>query len=158
MKWKDSYSSNDAVYIYPVLSASYYADDFYNKVMAVAIDFSAMVSIGNGVFCTIKEFITDDSGYPSEMLDFIPRITKEEFYNIEGGNSISFTIDGTSFIAEEGMTWLDFVNSEYSNDDFYVNAYDVEYQGFVFASSTNEWQNSDSVIIANEAYRTIQEE
>ena len=75
-----------------------------------------------------------------------------------GGNSISFTIDGTSFTAEEGMTWLDFVNSEYSNDDFYVNAYDVTYQGYVFASSTNEWQSSDFVIIANEAYHTVQEE
>ena len=56
------------------------------------------------------------------------------------------------------MTWLDFVNSEYSNDDFYANAYDATYQGYVFASSTNELQSSDSVIIANEAYHIIQEE
>jgi hypothetical protein len=56
------------------------------------------------------------------------------------------------------MTWLDFVNSEYSNDDFYADAYDVSYQGHVFASSTNEWQSGDSVIIANEAYHTVQEE
>lgn len=81
VKWKDSYSGD--VYIYPTHYASYEADNFYNEVMAVAIDFSAMVSIGNGVFGTIKEFIMDDNGYPSEMLDSIPRITKEEFYNLD---------------------------------------------------------------------------
>lgn len=60
------------------------------------------------------------------------------------------------------MTWLDFVNSEYSNDDFYVNTDNgntiVKYQGNKFKSSTNEWQSSDFVIIANEAYHTVQEE
>lgn len=155
-KWKDSYSGD--VYISPTLFAKRGADDLYEEAMAIAIDFSAMVTVTADSLGSVKESMSLEYGYSLEMLDFIPRITKEEFYNIEGGNSISFTIDGTSFIAEEGMTWLDFVNSEYSNDDFYVNAYDVKYQGFVFASSTNEWQSGDSVIIANEAYRTIQEE
>lgn len=59
------------------------------------------------------------------------------------------------------MTWLDFVNSEYSNDDFYTDTNEgnfiVNYQGNFFRSSTNEEQYTDSVIIANEAYRTIQD-
>lgn len=60
------------------------------------------------------------------------------------------------------MTWLDFVNSEYSNDDFYVNTDGentiVKYQGNRFEDSANERQDPESVIIANEAYHTVQEE
>lgn len=46
-----------------------------------------------------------------------------------GGNSISFTIDGTSFTAEEGMTWLDFVDSKYNDGDVVINKGYVNYDG-----------------------------
>jgi hypothetical protein len=43
--------------------------------------------------------------------------------NGEGGTSnlISFTIDGVSYQAEEGMTWEDWVNSEYNVDKFWCD-------------------------------------
>lgn len=39
-------------------------------------------------------------------------------------NLISFTIDGITFQAEEGMTWGKWVESEYNTDNFYVDLYD----------------------------------
>ena len=33
---------------------------------------------------------------------------------------ISFTIDGTSYQAEQGMTWNDWVRSEYNNSEFCI--------------------------------------
>ena len=34
-------------------------------------------------------------------------------------NLISFTIDGTEYQAEEGMTWQDWIDSEYNVDGYY---------------------------------------
>ena len=37
--------------------------------------------------------------------------------NLGGGsNLITFTVDGTEYQAEEGMTWGDFIGSKYNND------------------------------------------
>ena len=37
-----------------------------------------------------------------------------------GENQISFTIDGVSYVADEGMTWGEWVASEYSNGEFKI--------------------------------------
>ena len=65
---------------------------------------------------------------------------------------ISFTIDGTSYQAEEGMTWGDWVNSEYDNDEFRVDINAIK-KGFSFVS--NGGSNivyTDNQITANAAY------
>lgn len=36
-------------------------------------------------------------------------------------NLISFSIDGVNYFAEEGMTWEEWVNSEYNTDNYYIN-------------------------------------
>lgn len=49
--------------------------------------------------------------------------TNGDLYLVEGGavtNLISFTIAGTSYQAEEGMTWEQWVNSSYNTGGFYV--------------------------------------
>lgn len=109
------------------------------------------------------EAYKNGSDYVLPNVSFIEDVAVAMFNpNAKPTNLIEFTIDSVPYQAEEGMTWLDFVNSEYSNDDFYTDTNEgnfiVKYQGNSFKSSTNEWQSSDSVIIANEAYRTIQEE
>lgn len=72
-------------FIYPTLFA---ANDFYNilyvDTVAIAIDFSASVAFNNETL-TIKEMISCDNGYPLDVFDSIPRITKEEFYNLDNG-------------------------------------------------------------------------
>ena len=65
---------------------------------------------------------------------------------------ISFTIDGTSYQAEEGMTWGDWVNSEYNNDEFSVDINAIK-KGFSFVS--NGGSNivyTNNQITANAAY------
>lgn len=41
-----------------------------------------------------------------------------------GVNLITFTVDGMTFQAEEGMTWEEWCESEYNTDNFYVDLYD----------------------------------
>ena len=65
---------------------------------------------------------------------------------------INFTIDGTSYQAEEGMTWGDWVNSEYDNDEFRVDINAIK-KGFSFVS--NGGSNivyTNNQITANAAY------
>ena len=65
---------------------------------------------------------------------------------------ISFTIDGTSYQAEEGMTWGDWVNSEYDNDEFSVDINAIK-KGILFVS--NGGSNivyTNNQITANAAY------
>lgn len=55
-------------------------------------------------------------------------ITKEEFYtidNVEENNMIEFTINGTPYQAEEGMTWGEWVNSDYNTSNFISNGSDI---------------------------------
>ena len=47
--------------------------------------------------------------------------------NIGGtGNLISFTIDGTEYTAEEGMTWGEWVESGYNTDGFFLDQYSAD--------------------------------
>lgn len=55
-------------------------------------------------------------------------ITKEEFYtidNVEENNMIEFTINGTPYQAEEGMTWAEWVNSNYNTGNFISDGSDI---------------------------------
>ena len=40
-----------------------------------------------------------------------------------GGNIITFAIDGIEYQAEEGMTWGEWIESEYNTDGWYINNY-----------------------------------
>ena len=69
-----------------------------------------------------------------------------------GATLISFTIDGTSYQAEEGMTWSQWVDSSYNTgsftniDNFIFNpsSYGVSYNGISVTSS--------EIIVANRTY------
>jgi hypothetical protein len=98
-------------------------DDFDNSALiAVGIDFQSeyrMPEPFNGKLIDVLLKM----GIPQATIDSIPRITKEEFYNLDNGgeNSISFTIDGTPYQAEEGITWGEFVESSYNDGSVDVN-------------------------------------
>ena len=72
------------VFIYPILCVENSSDELYTDTVAIAIDFSASVAHPDGIM-TIKEMISIDSGYPLDVFDFVPRLTKEEFYNLDNG-------------------------------------------------------------------------
>lgn len=75
---------------------------------------------------------------------------------VDGGNNstITFTIAGTTYKADDGMTWVEWIHSSY-NTGSYVYAETLDY---VFSSSAqyvyynNLPVNKSSAIIANAAY------
>ena len=60
-------------------------DSLLNGVVAIAIDFNAKIVIEGNTFNTILEYLSDS--FSQEELDSIPRITKEEFYNLDISNT-----------------------------------------------------------------------
>ena len=79
---------------------------------------------------------------------------------VRGGvtNLISFTIDGTSYQAEEGMTWVDWVASSYNTGGFYIiegNTRVSFSNGTDYVSSEGfpgDYANNTSQIVANGTY------
>ena len=65
---------------------------------------------------------------------------------------ISFTIDGTSYQAEEGMTWGDWVNSEYDNDEFSVDINAVKKGSAFVSNGGSNIVYTNNQITANAAY------
>jgi hypothetical protein len=79
-------------------------------------------------------------------------------YTGEGGNSlITFTLDGTEYQAEEGMTWGEWVESDYNTDGFQICEYNKlhranDVDGVMFKSSANGTQKQDDTISNLETY------
>ena len=46
---------------------------------------------------------------------------------MRGGNLISFTIDGTQYQADEGMTWEEWCNSDYNVNNYEYDEWGVYY-------------------------------
>ena len=65
--------------------------------------------------------------YWSEYADYI---VGYDFSDDEGSNLITFTVNGISYQAEEGMTWGDFINSEYNDGNFTSSNNRVKYNGY----------------------------
>lgn len=66
---------------------------------------------------------------------------------------ISFTLDGKEYQAEEGMTWADWVASEYNTGRYRADGYHVsdEYSNPI-ENSADVWQYPTDYIIVNESY------
>ena len=83
-----------------VASLSSYASSTYNlNVTAYAVQTSEV------------------SNVPSEAWELV----KGELGVVDGPTMINFTIDGTSYQAEEGMTWGEWVDSQYGNSHCWIN-------------------------------------
>lgn len=85
-------------------------------------------------------------------------------YNLahNGNKLITFTIGGTTYQAIDGMTWEEWVNSEYNTDGFYI------YNGFICWGTnsthvdTNQFGSGNpptptTKIIPNSIYYTTKE-
>ena len=71
---------------------------------------------------------------------------------------ITFTIDGTSYQSEEGMTWSEWCSSEYNTGTFYTSDNSYVYTAnpsTVIVANGSNWFNGSTVIIADTAYTTV---
>ena len=97
----------------------------------------------------------NDAGYLTEKQ--VQKMIENAIANIQGGENedaviISFSIEDYQFQAEEGMTWREWVNSEYNSDGacVYNEVEDtirfVEYSLDVLSPSSAPVKGSDSII------------
>lgn len=61
--------------------------------------------------------------YKKQTINYVPNIIDDE--ENDGYKIIVFTVFGTEYQAEEGMTWEEFANSEYSNGEFVCEDWEV---------------------------------
>lgn len=73
---------------------------------------------------------------------------------MRGSNElITFTISGTEYQAEEGMTWEGWVNSSYNPGDYTIENNQVEHsESGHIVCRTSEAVDSTEVIVKDEAY------
>ena len=72
---------------------------------------------------------------------------------------ISFTIDGTSYQAEEGMTWEEWVNSGYNTYDFYIkngNAISTSNKSSSYTVRRNRYLELPTYVINNNTSYTLE--
>ena len=72
-----------------------------------------------------------------------------------GATLISFTIDGTSYQAEDGMTWAQWVDSSYNTDGFTVDVVDNTIRNratYLYTSSNMQFVYSSNTVISGGAY------
>ena len=55
-----------------------------------------------------------------------------------GANLISFTVDGTTYQAEDGMTWEQWVDSEYNTDGFYISLTNIHRTEYYYISNVTQ--------------------
>lgn len=87
-------------------------------------------------------------------------VDKSLTYTLESLGSavtyINFKIDSTTYQAESGMTWAEWVNSEYNTSGYYISdssvCGSVEYQKVYYS---NELVSPDSEIVADRVYRAV---
>ena len=79
--------------------------------------------------------------------------TNGDLYLVEGAATlINFTIDGTAYQAEEGMTWQEWVNSSYNTDGYYVLGNIINGTGEHDGTVENGTVGPNDVIVANQDY------
>jgi hypothetical protein len=70
--------------------------------------------------------------------------------------TISFTIAGTSYQAEEGMTWAEWVSSSYNTDGYTYNGIEIIHpsgSGAVADETTSNWYvDENAEIVDGSAY------
>lgn len=99
----------------------------WSSVIAVGVDAKSKFVHKGSVFTWEEAMIAE--GFMEVLPTMgVTEITEEEFYtigNVEGNSVIEFTINGTSYQAEEGMTWGEWVNSDYNTGNFISNGSDI---------------------------------
>lgn len=70
---------------------------------------------------------------------------------------ISFNIDSTSYQAEEGMTWGDWVDSEYNTDGFFIDGPYIAFDAakFKISAGNSSFPEPTDAIISSHAYYKV---
>lgn len=90
--------------------------------------------------------------YVDELVGDINTVL-ESIINGENNGLIYFTIDGTEYQAEQGMTWEEWCNSEYSTDEYYtVDEIRVSKNGD-YISYNGAWLVPTDVILNSTEYK-----
>lgn len=71
---------------------------------------------------------------------------------VGGATLINFTIDGTTYQAEEGMTWEQWCNSSYNTDGYYVREDGVITNNVYFVSTSAGHVSSTDTIVSDYSY------
>ena len=117
-EWVISPNSSDSATVFSIFSDGYVGDGCYSSNCSV-FDYYAV----RPVFY-LSPWVLYSRGDG----------TKENPYRISAPeNLISFTFADTTYYAEDGMTWEEWLNSDYNNGNFMKSGDDVKFQnGFVF--------------------------
>lgn len=109
-----------------------------------ATNWSTLYAAGTCTFLALEDYTVD--GTTTGEIDWD---------KINGTNLISFTIDGTSYKAEEGMTWAEWVASDYNTGGFGDSGVSISASnGYEVGHSINDSIKSTDVIEAGANYIT----
>lgn len=112
-----------------------------------------------GDFCTVWSSSNAKFFSLNEIGGVVSESSRCNGYSIRGvvtptRNLIAFTIDGTSYQAEEGMTWQQWVDSNYNTGGFYIDSEGIAARSIhIVDSSGINFIDPQDAIIANYSYR-----
>ena len=106
------------------------------------------------LYITKTQYEADNRPTPS-----VNYIEEEEVKYEPKPDLISFTVASTVYQAEEGMTWGEFINSNYNQGDFTIDQYSgyIVYKDGKFVAAPNTIETGieqDEQIIKNQNYET----
>lgn len=75
----------------------------------------------NELFTNIATVIREKTGDKASIVaDDFPNVIRDRLEVVPQVTLISFIVDGTTYQAEKGMTWIEWVNSDYSKGEFSI--------------------------------------
>ena len=140
-------TTTPAMYLFAFNDSDLYADGFF-KGRLYPIKFRL-----NGELVRDYRPCYDKEGVPA-MYDMVSKTYS--YLDGSGGPVVemTFTVNGTSFTAEQGVTWRTFVNSSYNPGDFTVDTSGVRYGSSLVRDSSGNAVSADAVIISGHVYKT----
>ncbi len=169
-----NFEAGDHVLVVKAKADGYEDSDYSNEVTYTV----AEPITGNLLTTSSDEILQDSSG---NYLEFTPQLATPQNVTADGttvswdevenatsyavladgseigtveaaANLISFNIEGTSYQAEEGMTWEQWVNSSYNTGRYYVRQDGVITNNIYFVSTPAGHVSSTDTIISDYSY------
>ena len=121
---------------------SYYYSINNGEYISSSSNSYTFTGLTSGSIYNIIIYVMDNNGRYSNTYNFEISTSK---------NIITFSIASSrevlgTYNAEEGMTWEDFVNSDYNSGDFYINGNKLLFERYVFVLSCESEIISDVIV------------
>lgn len=130
----------DKVYSGPctTLLSQFDEDEINECATAYGLDLTAPVKVSDEVQSSVKDFIL--TKISEDQLKEIPSCSESQFFSKEAlpKNLITFSIAGLMYQAEPGMTWEQWIESEYNHH--------LWYWGSNYDTSDNKYQENETYI------------